>query len=116
MNRRIVLEDSQIHFFEKLADLSFTEQKDSGLWVPPEGLASGAIAPRETTRQQQLDNVDLAMTLEIWRTAVPPPLRPEFRYSFNLRSGFSWQAMPNGAILLADGKRLDGFHIFADIK
>lgn len=133
MTRRIVLEDSEIHFFEKLADLSFTEQKD-GLWVPPERLALGAVSPRERSEVERLlatqqvrdpehpDGLfmtsDLIVSLELYRPApgLPRSAIPVLQYSFPLRTTFTWHAMPDGSIYFADGRRLDGFQVFADIK
>lgn len=133
MTRRIVFEDSEIHFFEKLADLSFTEQKD-GLWIPPERLAVGSVSPRERTEVERLlatqqvrdpehpDGLfvtpDLVVSLELYRPVpgLPRSGIPLLHYSFPLRSSFTWVAHPDGSILFADGRRLDGFQVFADIK
>ena len=110
--RRIILDAETLS--EKLSELSFTEQ--SGLWVPPQDLASGGVVigprivqPVNACVNGSVDDLRLHCRLSLDRGDM-------MHFSFTVRGSYAWYAIPGGSILFNDGRRLDGFNIVADIK
>lgn len=138
--RRIVLEDSEIHFFEKLEDLSFTQQK-SGLWLPPEGIATGAVIPQSVQNNPPDPPAPMLYGSTLYGSSVmsnrPPYPVPDFfheedvslrlsiigrgnlpqlQFAFAVREYITWNASPDAEIAMSDGRRLRGFVFHADIR
>ena len=108
--RRIFL-DSQ-DFLQSLSDLSFV-QKD-GLWIPPEGIATGAIGmPQPITAEAH----DLGVRLELLRLNSNGTIFDVLAcFQMPIRAAFSWRAVPpDAAIQFGNGKRLIGFNLAAHI-
>jgi hypothetical protein len=105
--RRIILDPQE--FCERLSDLSFVEK--DGLWIPPTGIATGAVKPMDAGHIIHAEEDDLIVQLHVARSNGTRLLV----LGAPIRSPITWLAIPDGAIVFRDGRLVTGFDCYARI-